>query len=84
VAIHSIYAGNLITVKGSRWRFSAYNAAEPADTGFRLARTAGFHAALPNMNLVQRMAIGLLHPRFDSDLDAWPAHRGIVNLAKKA
>lgn len=57
-----------------------------------LARAAGFHAALPNMNLVQRMTVSFLRPRFDTDLVAWPApgvaapvwpkHCGIVNLAK--
>lgn len=58
-----------------------------------LARTAGFHAALPNMNLVQRMTVSFLRPRFDTDLAAWPApgvdkpvwpaHCGIVNLARQ-
>ena len=38
-----------------------------------LARAAGFHASLPNMNLVQRLAIRFLKPEFDTDLQAWPA-----------
>jgi len=35
-----------------------------------LAKTAGFHAALPTVNLVQRLTIRFLNPRFDTDLKA--------------
>ncbi|MEJ2009713.1 MAG: hypothetical protein P8Z30_16430 [Acidobacteriota bacterium] len=35
-----------------------------------LAKAAGFHGALPTVNLVQRLAIRFLKPRFDTDLKA--------------
>jgi pimeloyl-ACP methyl ester carboxylesterase len=38
-----------------------------------LAKAAGFHAALPTVNLVQRLTIRFLNPRFDTDLRARPA-----------
>ena len=38
-----------------------------------LAKTAGFHAALPTVNLVQRLTTRFLNPRFDTDLRARPA-----------
>lgn len=38
-----------------------------------LAKAAGFHAALPTMNLVQRLTIRFLNPSFDTDLKAYCA-----------
>lgn len=35
-----------------------------------LAKTAGFHAALPTVNLVQRIVLRFLRPRYEGDVEA--------------